>query len=125
MSAPFRLFLDGGGLQLAFPHAIGIAFDQGDVGVMSETVQQSGDTGSVGEDGVPVLEAFIGGQQDGIAFVTVVHDFKQQVGGVGVVGQVATFVNDQKGGAGIEAELAAAQAGGIAVQVGEQIAGGA
>src|SRR5207249_564883 len=66
-----------------------------------------------------------GSQQDGIAFVTVVDDFKEQVGGVRVIGQVANLVNTEKGGTGVEAELAAAQAWGIAIEIGEQVAGGA
>ena len=42
-----------------------------------------------------------------IAFIAVVNHFEEQVGGRGVVSQVSTFVNDQQGGAGIEAELMA------------------
>jgi hypothetical protein len=92
MGAPFGLF-GGGGFALALPHAIGIAFEQGDVGVMGEAVEESGDAGGVGEDGVPFLKAFIGSQDDGIAFVTVVDDFEQQVGGVGIVGEIPYFVH--------------------------------
>ena len=32
-------FLVGGGFQLAFPDAVGGAFDQGDVGMMSQAIQ--------------------------------------------------------------------------------------
>src|SRR5207247_2321740 len=113
------------GFEFAFPNAVGSALDQGDVGMMGEAVEQSGNGGGVGEDRVPVFEALIGSQQDGIAFVTVVDDFKEQVGGVRVIGQVANLVNTEKGGTGVEAELAAAQAWGIAIEIGEQVAGGA
>ena len=44
-----------GGFELAFAHAAGRAFDQGDVGVMGEAAEQRGDAGGVGENGVPVL----------------------------------------------------------------------
>src|ERR1019366_2874202 len=126
MRLPFALgFLAGGGFQLAFAHSVGGALDQGDVSMVGQAVEERGDAGGVGEDGVPILEGFIGRQEDGITLVTVVDDFKEQVGGVGVISKVATFVNDQQGGAGVEAELAAAQAGGIALQIGEQIGGGA
>src|SRR5271157_4556763 len=125
MGAPWRVFLGRFGFPLAFPLAVGIAFDQGDVGMMGEAVQQGGDAGGVGEDGVPFLEGLVGGQEDGIAFIAVVDDFEQQVGSVSVVGEVTTFIDDQQVGAGIEAEIAAAAGGGIALEVGEQVAGGA
>ncbi len=96
-----------GGFQFAFPDAVGSAFDQGDVGMMSEAIQQRGDAGGVGENGVPVFESFIGSQQNRIAFVAVVNHFEEQVGGVGVVSQISTFVNHQESGAGVEAELTA------------------
>ena len=125
MGVPFGVFLGDFGFHLAFPHAVGIAFDQGDIGMMGKAVQQRGDAGGVGEDGIPFLEGFVGGQDHGIAFIAVVDDFEQQVGGVGVIGQVAAFVDHEEIRAGVEAELAAAQAWGIAVQVGQEVAGGA
>src|SRR2546428_8139918 len=122
MRFPFAFgFPAGGGFQLAFTDAIRSALKDGDVGVMGEAVEEGGDAGGIGEDGVPLFEGFIGRQQDGLALVTVVNDFEEQVGGVGVVSDIATFVNDQQGGAGVEAELAAAQAGGIALQIGKQV----
>jgi IstB-like ATP binding protein len=81
-----------GGFQFAFPDAVGSAFDQGDVGVMSQAIQQSGDAGGVGENGIPVFEGLVGGQQNRIAFVTMVNHFEEQVGGMGVVSQISTFV---------------------------------
>ena len=114
-----------GGLQFAFPDAVGSTFDQGDVGMMSQAIQQSGDAGSVGENGVPVFESLVGSQQNRIALIAVVNHFEEQVGGVGVVSQIPTFVNDQQSGAGVEAELTATEAGGIAIEIGEQVGGGA
>jgi hypothetical protein len=96
-----------GGFQFAFPDAVGSAFDPGDVGMMSEAIQQRGDAGGVGENGVPVFESLVGSQQNGMAFVAVVNHFEEQSGGVGVVSQVSTFVNNQQSGAGVEAELTA------------------
>jgi hypothetical protein len=37
-----------GGFQFAFPDAVRSAFDQGDVGMMSEAIQQRGDGGAPG-----------------------------------------------------------------------------
>ena len=98
MGIPFGFSMARGGFQLAFPNAVGRAFDQGDVGVVGEAVEQGRDAGGVGEDGVPVFEGLVGGQQNRIALVAVVDDFEEQVGGVGVVSQISTFVNDQQGG---------------------------
>ena len=94
-----------GGFQFAFPDPVGSALDQGDVGMMSEAIQQRRDAGSIGENSVPVFESLVGSQQNRIAFVAVVDYFEEQVGGVGVVSQISTLVNDQQRGAGIEAEL--------------------
>ena len=94
MSIPFRpfaslragFFLASRGFQLALADAVRSALQDGDVGMMSEAVEERSDGSGVGEDGVPVLEALIGGQQDGIAFVTVVDDLEEQIGGVRVIG---------------------------------------
>ena len=65
------LFLPtSGDLQFTFANTITLAFDQGDVGMMSQTIEQRRDAGGVGEDGVPLLETLVGGQHDGIAFVS-------------------------------------------------------
>ena len=87
-----------GGFQFAFPDAIGSAFDQGDVGMMSETIQQRGDAGGVGENGVPVFESLVGSQQNRIALIAVVNDFEEKVGGVGVVSQISTLESSRKPG---------------------------
>ena len=119
------VFLGRFGFHLAFSHAVGIAFDQGDLRMMGEAVQQRGDAGGVGEDGIPFLEGFVGGQDHGIAFIAVVDDFEQQVGGVGVISQITHLVDHQQGGAGVEAELTATQGRRIAIEIGEQVGDGA
>jgi hypothetical protein len=59
MAAPFGVFLGGFGFSLAFPLAVVVAFEEGDVGMMSEAIQQGGDAGGVGKDRIPFLEGFI------------------------------------------------------------------
>src|SRR5215831_2249453 len=126
MGFPFVLFrLARCRFQLAFADAVGSPLEEGDVGVMGQAVEESGNGGGIGKDGVPLFEGLIGGQQNRIALVTVVDDFEEQVGGMGVVGQIAAFVDDQQGGASVVAEAPAAQGGGIPVEVGEQAGGGA
>ena len=45
----------GSGFLFTFPHPVALAINDRDVGVMGEAVQQRGDRGRVGEDGVPVI----------------------------------------------------------------------
>src|ERR1700683_5467179 len=125
MGVPVGVFLGRFGFHLAFSHAVGIALDQGDIGMMGEAVEERGDAGGVGEDGIPFLKGFVGGQDHGVAFVAVVDDFEQQVGGVGVIGQITYLVEHQQAGASVETELAATPGGGIPVQIGEQVGDGA
>ena len=60
---------------------------------MGEAVEKRREAGGIGKDSVPVFEDFIGGEQDGFALVTLVEDFEEQVGGVGVIRKVATLIN--------------------------------
>jgi hypothetical protein len=81
--------------------AIALPLDQGHVGVVGQLVEQGGDRGGVREDGVPVSEGEIGGEKDrsrtDIAdtwpLVAAVDHLVEQVGGMGVVGQVAHLVD--------------------------------
>jgi len=55
---------------------VALGVDQGDVGVVSESVDEGDDAGGVGEDEVPVLEGEIGRDDEGASpFVAGVDDF--------------------------------------------------
>jgi hypothetical protein len=69
MGVPLGVFPGCLSFHLTFPHAVGIAFQERDVGVMREAIEQGGDAGGVGEDGIPFLKAFVGPHDDGIAFI--------------------------------------------------------
>jgi len=77
-------------LQLTLADSKALAFYDGDVGVMSEPVQQRGNAGSVWRDIIPVFECSVGCDQQGGAFVAAVDHFVKQVGGAGIVGEIAT-----------------------------------
>ena len=81
---------------LAFTDAITLAFDDGDIGVMGETVEQCCDASGVGKYGVPVFERAIGGDEHGSAFIAAVDDFIKEISGGGVVREVADFVNAEQ-----------------------------
>ena len=94
--------------QLALSDSKALAFNDGDVGVMSEPVQQSGDAGGVSEDIIPVFECSVGCDQQGRAFVAAIDHFVKQVGGAWIVGEITHFINAEQAGLGVEAKLAAA-----------------
>ncbi len=71
-----------------------LTFDQSDVGVMSEAIDEGDDAGGVGEDGRPVFEGEIGRDEDrSILLVTGIDDLEEQVSGMIVVGEIANFVD--------------------------------
>lgn len=47
-------------LELTFSDSVALAFHDGDIGMVGESVEQCSDTGGVGEHGVPVFESKIG-----------------------------------------------------------------
>ena len=49
------------GLELALADAIAVTLEDGDVGVMSEAVDECDDAGGIREDGVPACEDEVGG----------------------------------------------------------------
>jgi len=57
------------------------------------------------EDPAPLIKGLVGGEDHGPpAQVAVVDDLKEDVGGVGAVGEVADFVDDQDVGRGVGLE---------------------
>jgi len=53
---------------------------------MQQTIQHGGDAGGIGKDFVPFLEDAVGGDDQGLTFITAVDDFKEDVGGLVVIG---------------------------------------
>jgi hypothetical protein len=73
------------------------AFDDDGFGVMEESVENGrGDGAVVVEDGSPLFEGLVGGQDDGTAFVALADDLKEKVGPVLVDRQVADFVEEEQ-----------------------------
>ncbi len=65
--------------------------------MVEEAVEDGGGDGGVAvEDGGPVLEGFVGGQDDGAAFVAGADDLEEQVGSALVDGEVADLVEDEQ-----------------------------
>ena len=103
----------GSGLDAVF-HAVAFAFDDDGFGVVEDAVEEGGGEGGVVvEDGGPVFEGLVGGQDDRAAFVALADDLEEQVGAALVDGQIAQFVDDQQIGAGVLLEFLD-QASGVA-----------
>jgi hypothetical protein len=64
----------GLGLKLGLAAAIALALDGDDVGVVDDAVDQGGGTGCVGEDGGPIAEGEVGGQDEAFLLVVVTRN---------------------------------------------------
>ena len=74
--------------------------------VVEEAVEDGGGDGGVAvEDGGPLFEGFVGGQDDGTAFVAGADDLEQEVGTALVDGEIADFIKDEEGGGGVFAQF--------------------
>lgn len=80
-------------------HPEAFALDDYGIRMMEEAVEDGGGEGGVViEDGRPVFEGFIGGEDDGTAFITLADDLEEEVCAVLVNGKVSDLVQDQGGG---------------------------
>ena len=62
-------------------HAVAGAFDHDGVAVVEESVEHGGGDGGVAvEDGGPLFEGLVGGQDDGAALVAGADDLEEQIG---------------------------------------------
>jgi hypothetical protein len=87
-------------------HAVAGAFEHDGVAVVEQAVEHGGGDGGVAvEDAGPLLEGFVGGQDDGAALVAGADDLEEQVGSALVDGQVADFVEDEQGRVGVFAQF--------------------
>ena len=92
---------DSSGFDAVF-HAVALALDDDGFGVVEDAVEEGGGEGGVVvEDGGPVFEGLVGGQNDGAAFVALADDLKEQVGPAFVDGEIAQLVDGQEVGTGV------------------------
>ena len=105
--------------------AIAAAFNDEDLDVVGQAVDQGDGAGGVGEDGVPVLERQIGGDEQRAMLVAAADELEEKVGGAGVVGEVAQFVDHDQRRPGVVAEASFEGAGGLlSVEVEQEVGGG-
>ena len=53
------------------------------------------------EEERPLFEGFVGGEEDGAAFVTGADDLEEEIGTALIDGEVTDSVEDEKGGSGV------------------------
>lgn len=74
--------------------------------MVEEAVEDGGCDGGVAvKDGGPLFEGFVCGEHDGAAFVASTDDLEEEIGTALVNGQVADFIEDEKGRCGVFAEF--------------------
>ena len=78
---------------LGLAPAIAPAFKEQDLDVVGQPVDQCDGARGVGEDGVPALERQVGGDEQGAVLVAAADELEEQVGGSGVVGEVAHLID--------------------------------
>jgi hypothetical protein len=78
--------------------APGLGLDIDDVTVLGEAVDEGRDAGGAGEDGGPLLEGEVGGDDGGALLVAAGDDGVEAVGGAAVGGEVAELVEDEEMG---------------------------
>ena len=103
--------------------AIAPTFDEEDLDVVSQAVDQGDGAGGVGEDGVPVLERQVGCDEQGAVLVTTTDELEEQVGGAGVVGEVAQFVDHDQRRPGLRCPLMAGFDPSAEVEVEQEVGG--
>ena len=87
-------------------HAVAGAFDDDGVAMMKETVEHGGgDSGVTVENGGPLVEGLVGGEDDGAAFVAGADDLEEQISSALVDGEVADFVEDKQSRVGVFAQF--------------------
>lgn len=88
-------------------HAIGLAVDDQDIGVMDQAIDDGDHARGVGEDGAPLDEGAVSGQDDGLADVALVDEVEEQVSMTVTVGEIAQLVDHEEVGTGVMAQATA------------------
>ena len=96
----WRFWRLGPGVLPAALEPVAVAVHFQDVDVMSEPVQQRPGEPLGAEDGGPLVEGEVGGDQDGAPFVALAEDLEEEFRAGGGPGHEAQLVDDQQPEAG-------------------------
>ena len=76
-------------------HAVAGAFNYDGFGMMKKAIEDGRGNGAIAvEDRGPLFEGFIGGNDDGTAFVSLADDLEKQVGSALIDGQIPYLVQN-------------------------------
>ena len=81
--------------------------------MVGEAIEQRDCAGGVGKDGVPVLKRQVRRHEQGAVLIAAADDLEEEVGGVGIVGEIANLIDGEQGRACVVAEAAFEGAGGL------------
>ena len=84
--------------------APGVGVDIDGVAVLSEAVDEGDDAGGAGEDGAPLLEGEIRGDDRRAVLMAAADDVIEEVGGAVIAWEIAKLVEDEQVGGGVSAE---------------------
>src|SRR5947209_14596432 len=119
------LLLTVPGLLLGLSLSVALTFNGDDAGVMDEAVDEGDGGGGGGEDGVPLAEIEVGGEDDALVLVATTHDLEEEVGVAVVEGEIADLVDAQETGATVVAESVLERACGfLGGEIEEHLGGG-
>ena len=80
-------------------HAVAGAFNYDGFGMMKKSIEDGGGNSAIAvEDSRPLFEGFVGGKDDGAAFVTLANDLEEKVGSALVNGEVTDLVEHENRG---------------------------
>ena len=79
--------------ELSFTPAIAAALKDEDLDVVGESVDEGDGARGIGEDGVPVFEGQVGGDEQGAVLVAAADELEEEVGSASVVGEVSELVD--------------------------------
>ena len=92
---------------------------------MREAIEQRGDAGGVGKNLVPFLERAVGSDHYRPLLVPAVNNLVEKVRGIVVIGKICELVHAEQMRAGIGLDPAPPQLWGVALQVLDELCGGA
>ena len=92
--------------QFGLASAKAVAFERQNLGMVGEAIDEGDGARRIGEDGVPLLEGQVGGNEHRSVLIAAADDLKEEVGGAGVVRKIADLVNGEECGSGVVAQAA-------------------
>ena len=110
--------------EFGFAASIAATLNDEDLDVVGQAVDEGDGAGGVGEDGVPVFEGQVGGDEQGAVLVTAADELEEEVGGPCVIGEISHLVAHQERGPGVVPEASFERTGSfLTVEIEQEVGG--